>query len=177
MNDWFVMIGQCLAEIQLFKDLLSEGAKNRNIKKIVFKVVQMKFLAMHINNKKLSWYIYGRKLTKYIFGTWYLLYFLKIFGRKEKSISNFGPYNVLLAIATNIPLLLMTGFVLQGHICALMVIWNYTEPVVVIGIHHYSHISTVFSFCEWTVYYSPSFCGAFSSKTEVIITIQVKWFA
>ncbi len=29
---------------------------------------------------------------------------------------NFDPYNVLLAIATNIPVLLMTGFVLQGHI-------------------------------------------------------------
>ncbi len=96
MNDWFVMIGQCLAEIQLLKNLDSEGAKNWNIEKIVFKVVQMKFLAMHINNKKLSWYIYGRKLTKYIFGTWYLLNFLKIFGRKEKSISNFDPYCWLL---------------------------------------------------------------------------------
>ncbi len=40
------MIGQYLAEIQLFK--------NRNIEKIIFKVVQMKFLAMHINNQKLS---------------------------------------------------------------------------------------------------------------------------
>ncbi len=30
---------------------------------------------------------------------------------------NFDPYNVLLAIATNIPVLLMTAFVLQGHIC------------------------------------------------------------
>ncbi len=29
---------------------------------------------------------------------------------------NFEPYNVLLAIATNIPVLLMTAFVLQGHI-------------------------------------------------------------
>ncbi len=29
---------------------------------------------------------------------------------------HFGPYNVLLAIATNIPMLLMTGFVVQGHI-------------------------------------------------------------
>ncbi len=29
---------------------------------------------------------------------------------------NFDPYNVLLAIATNIPQRLMTGFVLQGHI-------------------------------------------------------------
>ncbi len=30
---------------------------------------------------------------------------------------NFDPYNVLLSIATNIPVLLMTAFVLQGHIC------------------------------------------------------------
>ncbi len=29
----------------------------------------------------------------------------------------FDPYNVLLAIATNIPMLLMTGFIVQGHIC------------------------------------------------------------
>ncbi len=35
-----------------------------------------------------------------------------IFGIKD---DKFDPYNVLLAIATNI--LLMTGFVLQGHIC------------------------------------------------------------
>ncbi len=31
-------------------------------------------------------------------------------------MDNFDSYNVLLAIATNIPVLLMTGFVLQGHI-------------------------------------------------------------
>ncbi len=30
---------------------------------------------------------------------------------------NFDPYNVLLAIATNIAVLLMDGFVLQSHIC------------------------------------------------------------
>ncbi len=35
-----------------------------------------------------------------------------IFGIKEK----IWPINVFLAIATNIPMLLMTGFVLQGHI-------------------------------------------------------------
>ncbi len=29
---------------------------------------------------------------------------------------NFDPYNVLLAIATNIPKILKTGFVVQGHI-------------------------------------------------------------
>ncbi len=37
-----------------------------------------------------------------------------IFGIKEKK--KFDPYNVLLAITTNIPMLLMTGFVVQGHI-------------------------------------------------------------
>ncbi len=29
---------------------------------------------------------------------------------------NFDPYNAFLAIATNIPVLLKTGFVVQGHI-------------------------------------------------------------
>ncbi len=55
---WFVMIGQYLAEIQLFENLESEGAKNLNIEKIIFKVVQMKFLAMHITNQKLSFDIF-----------------------------------------------------------------------------------------------------------------------
>ncbi len=32
--------------------------KNRNIEKITFKVVQMKFLAMHITNQKLSFDIF-----------------------------------------------------------------------------------------------------------------------
>ncbi len=49
------MIGQYLAEIQLFENLESEGAKkNLNIEKIVFKVVQIRFLTMHIINQKLS---------------------------------------------------------------------------------------------------------------------------
>ncbi len=30
-------------------------------------------------------------------------------------MDNIDPYNVLLSIATNIPVLLMTAFVLQGH--------------------------------------------------------------
>ncbi len=34
----------------------------------------------------------------------------------NKKIYNFDPFNVLLAIATNIPVLLKTGFVVQGHI-------------------------------------------------------------
>ncbi len=35
----------------------------------------------------------------------------------KRKIDNFDPYNVFLAIATNIPQRLMTGFVVQGHIC------------------------------------------------------------
>ncbi len=50
------MIGQYLAEIQLFENLRVQ--KNLNIEKITFKVVQMKFLAMHITNKKLSFDIF-----------------------------------------------------------------------------------------------------------------------
>ncbi len=43
------MIGQYLAEIQLFENLESEDAKkNLNIEKIAFEFVQIKFLAMHI---------------------------------------------------------------------------------------------------------------------------------
>ncbi len=33
----------------------------------------------------------------------------------HKKIYNFDPYNIFLAIATNIPQRLKTGFVLQGH--------------------------------------------------------------
>ncbi len=42
----------------IFVNLESEGAKNQNIERKVFKVVQMKFLAMHINNQKLRFDIF-----------------------------------------------------------------------------------------------------------------------
>ncbi len=45
--------------LQLYDNLESEGAKKYlNIEKIIFKVVQMKFLAMHITNHNLSFYIF-----------------------------------------------------------------------------------------------------------------------
>ncbi len=47
------LLGQYLAEIQLFENLESEGEQNQNIEKIAFKIVKMKFLAMHIANQKL----------------------------------------------------------------------------------------------------------------------------
>ncbi len=83
-----------------------------NIAQIIFTVIQIKFLAMHITKQKM-WYIYSRKFTKYLHGTWSLLNILMIFDIK---INHFDPYNVLLAIATNIAMWLMTGFVVQGHI-------------------------------------------------------------
>ncbi len=49
---WFVIIGQYLKIWNL------RVQKNQNIEKITFKVVQMKFIAMHITNKKLSLYIF-----------------------------------------------------------------------------------------------------------------------
>ncbi len=68
---------------------------------------------MHITNKKLSFdYIYSRKFK------WNMIFTLypNDFWRKRK-MYNFDPYNVFLAIATNIPQRLKTGFVvLQSHI-------------------------------------------------------------
>ncbi len=81
--------------------------KNLNTKKIAFKVVQIKSLAMHITNQK---------LTKYLHGTWCLLNILMNVGIKEKMIILTYTMYWLLTIDTNIPMLLMTGFVVQGHI-------------------------------------------------------------
>ncbi len=44
---------------------------------------------------------------------------LMIFGHKRKNY-NFDPFNVFLAIDTNIPVRFMTGFMVQGHKC----IWD-----------------------------------------------------
>ncbi len=49
---------QYLAEIQLLENLDSEGVKNLSIEKTAFKILQIKFLAMHITNQKLSFDIF-----------------------------------------------------------------------------------------------------------------------
>ncbi len=59
--------------------------KNLNIEKIIFKVVQMKFLAMHITNQKLSFDIFTVENVLNIFME-HDLNILMIFGIKEKSI-------------------------------------------------------------------------------------------
>ncbi len=58
MYVWFVRIRQYLAEIQLFENLESEGAKKSKYWEIAFKVVQIKFLTIHITNQKFSFNIF-----------------------------------------------------------------------------------------------------------------------
>ncbi len=71
--------------------------KNLNIEKIIFKVVQMKFLAMHITNQKLSFDIFTVRNLLNIFME-HDLNILMIFG--IKIVYNFDSYNVLLSIET-----------------------------------------------------------------------------
>ncbi len=53
------MIGRYLAEIQLLEEIWNlRVKKNLNTDKIAFKVVQIKFLSMHITNHKLSFHIF-----------------------------------------------------------------------------------------------------------------------
>ncbi len=61
------MIEQYLVEIQLFENLRVQ--KNLNIEKITFKVVHMKYLAMHITNQTLSFDIFTEANIKKNYGT------------------------------------------------------------------------------------------------------------
>ncbi len=81
--------------------------KNLNIEKITFKVVQIKFLAMHFTNLKLGFDIFmvGNLLTILI------KHDLNYFWHK-RNMDNFESYNVLLAIAANIHVLIKTDSVL-----------------------------------------------------------------
>ncbi len=68
------------------KNLNLRVQKNPNIGKIFFKVVQIKFLAMHITNQKLSFDIFTVGHLQNIFMEHGLLNILMIFGIKEKFI-------------------------------------------------------------------------------------------
>ncbi len=82
---WFVRIWQYLADI-IFKYLESEGCKkNRNMEKITFYFVQMKFLIMHITYQKLSFDIFTVWNLQNILMKQSLLNVLMIFGIKQKT--------------------------------------------------------------------------------------------
>ncbi len=72
--------------------------KNLNIEKIAFKVVQIKFLAMHITNQKLSFDIFTVENLQNIFMEHDII---MIFGIKDKCII-LTHTMYMLAIATNI---------------------------------------------------------------------------
>ncbi len=76
--------------ITLWKSGIWVYKKNRNNEKITFKLVQIKFLAMHITNQKLRFEIFTIGNVQSIFME-RDLFFRKIY--------HFDPYNVLLAIA------------------------------------------------------------------------------
>ncbi len=88
--------------------------ENLNIETIIFKVVQMKVLAMH-NTYQKSFDIF--RVGNVQISSWNMIftYYPNDFCHKRK-IYNFDRCNVFLAIAINIPQRLETGFVLQGHI-------------------------------------------------------------
>ncbi len=65
---------------------------------------------MHITNQKLRFDIFTVGIS-----SWNMILISNDVWHKIKTY-NFDPYNVLLVIATNIPVLLMTASVLQGHI-------------------------------------------------------------
>ncbi len=87
---------------------------NLNIEKIAFKVVQMKFLAMHITNQNLVFDMFTVENVLNIFME-HDLNIIMIFWHKRK-MDHFEPYNVLLDIAANIAVLLMTAFVAHIYI-------------------------------------------------------------
>ncbi len=64
--------------------------KSPNIEKIAFKVVQMKFLAMHITNQKIHFDIF----TKYLHKTLFVLNILIVVWHKRK-IDHFDQHNVI----------------------------------------------------------------------------------
>ncbi len=66
---------------------------------------------MHITNQKLHFDIYSREFKKYRHVTWSLLNMNEFWYKRQ--IDNFDPYIELLVIATNIPVQLKTGFMVQ----------------------------------------------------------------
>ncbi len=92
-------IDLCLVRIGQY--LESEGAKKSKHWENHLKVVQINFSINSYYKSKINFcFIYSRTFTKYLNGTWSLL--PNDFWHKIK-IYHFDPYNVFLAIGSNIP--------------------------------------------------------------------------
>ncbi len=59
---------------------------------------------------------------------------------------NFDPYNVLLSIATNIPVLLMTAFVLQGHTHIIYIYIYFKKNIIFLPFLYFSNFFFAFFF-------------------------------
>ncbi len=79
------LLGQYLAEIQLFENLESEGAKKSKYWENRLEIVQIKFLKMHITNQKNFFDIFMVDNLQNIFmehDLYFYFYILMIFGIK-----------------------------------------------------------------------------------------------
>jgi len=95
---WFVRIGPYSNYLKIWNLRVQKNKKQNkilNIEKITFKVVQMKSLAMHIHSQKQFFDIFT-------VGNLQNIFMEHDFWHKRK-INHFDAYNVLLTIATNIP--------------------------------------------------------------------------
>ncbi len=110
---WLVRIGQYLDNYLKIWNLRVQN--NHNTEKIAFKVVQIKFLAMHITNQEWSFdtFTVRHLLNVFMEHDLYLIYTNDLWHKIK--IDNFDPCNVFLAIATNKPQRLKTGFVVKGQ--------------------------------------------------------------
>ncbi len=109
-----------------------------------FKAVQMKFLAIHITNQNLSFYVCVIGNVKISSCS---IIFTNIFLQKRK-IDNFDPFNVLLAIATNSPVLLKgaAGDCLQNLFCYAG--WTSLHiPIAIIKLSGLNVFKCIYLFC------------------------------
>ncbi len=89
------------------------------MRKITFKVVQIKFLAMHITNQKLNLDIFMVGNVQNMFMEHYLYIYITLYPNDfwhTRKMDNCDPYNVLLAIATNIGYPWDLGLVLWSRV-------------------------------------------------------------